>query len=87
MKQYLTIIPFVFLVGCVSVPVERHWPKAPEALQTPAPALKEVPAGASASEVFDVVIENYGTYYDIANKLAGWQQWYVDQQKIFESVQ
>ena len=87
MKQYLTIIPLAFLVGCVSVPVERHWPKVPEALQTPAPELKTTASNASASEVFDVVVENYGTYYDIAGKLAGWQKWYVDQQKIFESVE
>ena len=86
MKQYLTIIPLVFLIGCVSVPVERDWPKVPNELQTPAPELKTTAPNAPASEVFDVVVENYGTYYDIANKLAGWQKWYIDQQKIFESV-
>ena len=87
MKKYLGIIPLALLVGCVSVPVERHWPKAPEALQAPAPELKTTAPNASAAEVFDVVIDNYGTYYDVVNKLKGWQQWYIDQQKIFESVQ
>ena len=86
MKNYLIVSILVLLAGCVSVPVERNWPNAPEVLQTPAPVLKEVPPGASASDVFDIVIENYGTYYDVANKLQGWQQWYDDQKKIFESV-
>ena len=44
-------------------------------------------SNASAAEVFDIVIDNYGTYYEVADKLKGWQQWYVDQKKIFESVQ
>ena len=86
MKKYL-IVPLFFLVGCVSVPVERTWPNAPESLQAKVPALKEVPPNANASEVIDVVIENYGLYHDLASRLKGWQQWYIDQKKIFESTQ
>ena len=86
MKTYLAALSFVLLSGCVATPVNRHWPKAPEALQVPAPELKTTAPNASAAEVFDVVIDNYGTYYEVADKLKGWQQWYVEQQKIFESV-
>ena len=76
----------MLLVGCVSVPVERTWPKSPESLQAPVPELKEVQPNANASEVIDVVIENYGSYHELASRLRGWQQWYVDQKKIFESA-
>jgi hypothetical protein len=74
------------LVGCVTVPVAQNFPKASDTLQTPPPELKEIPAGASASIIFDTVIENYGIYNEIANQLRGWQQWYIDQKKIFESA-
>ena len=87
MKKYLAIIPAVLLIGCVSVPVERSFPKVPDALMVAAPDLKEVPENADAAQVFDVVIENYGTYHEVANLLRGWQQWYVEQKKIFESAQ
>lgn len=85
--KYLLIALSFMLAGCVSVPVERNWPAAPETLQTPVPALKEVPPNSNASEVVDIVIDNYATYHDVANRLRGWQQWYIDQKKIFESAQ
>ena len=33
-----------------------------------------------------VVVENYVTYYNCATKVEGWQEWYTEQKKIFESV-
>jgi hypothetical protein len=85
MKRLLIALCAVGLVGCVTVPVTQNFPKANNTLQTPPPALKEIPAGASASVIFDTVVENYGTYNEVANQLRGWQQWYVEQDKIFES--
>jgi len=86
MKKYLALIPLVFLIGCVGVPVKRNFPKTPESLQQPAPQLKEVPPGATASEVMSIVIDNYGSYHQVANELAGWQQWYQEQKQIFEDA-
>lgn len=40
-----------------------------------------------ASTLLSTVTENYGTYYEIAEKLKGWQTWYTDQKKIFEDSQ
>ena len=86
MKRLFVIAPFLMLVGCVTVPVTQTFPKAPDTLMETPQDLKEVPAGAAADQVFEVVIENYGTYYEVSNKLKGWQQWYIDQKKIFDSV-
>jgi len=86
MKKLLIALCVFGLVGCVTVPVDQNFPKASDTLQTPPPALKEIPAGASASVIFDTVVENYGTYNEVANQLKGWQQWYVEQKKIFESA-
>ena len=37
-----------------------------------------------ASELVTTVVENYGTYYELVERLRGWQTWYYQQKKIFE---
>ena len=39
-----------------------------------------------ASELIGTVIENYGTYYQVVERLKGWQDWYRTQKAIFESI-
>ena len=39
-----------------------------------------------ASELIGAVVENYGTYYQVVEKLQGWQDWYRTQKAIFEQV-
>jgi hypothetical protein len=39
-----------------------------------------------ASELLSTVTENYGTYYQVVEKLKGWQEWYKAQRAIFEEV-
>lgn len=86
MKKLLIALCVIGLTSCVTVPVTQNFPKASDTLMAAPPALKEIPAGSSASVVFDTVIENYGTYNQISEQLRGWQQWYVDQKKIFDSA-
>jgi hypothetical protein len=86
MKSLFFIAYTVLLVGCTTVPVVQKFPSVPDTLTKPAPALKEIPAGSSASQIFDIVIDNYGTYNEVAEELAGWQKWYNDQKKIFNGV-
>jgi hypothetical protein len=45
------------------------------------------PSAVKASELLDTVVVNYGTYYEVAEKLRGWQEWYRSQKAIFESLQ
>ena len=86
MKKYLSAITALFLIGCVSVPVDQTFPGVPAVLQETPPALKEVPENATADQVFGVVIDNYSTYHEVAAKLLGWQQWYQAQKKIFDNT-
>jgi hypothetical protein len=44
------------------------------------------PSTVKASELLDTVVENYGTYYELVEKLKGWQEWYRTQKIIFEKV-
>ena len=81
----LLIMLSLLLTAC-TVPVTQRFPTAPATLMTAPTDLREVPAGASSSVVFETVIENYGTYYEVANRLRGWQQWYAEQKKIFETA-
>jgi hypothetical protein len=85
MKKLLVILGFLLLTGCVSVPSSQKFPNNIDVLMEAPPELQEVPAGASATEVFSVVIINYGTYYEVANKLKGWQEWYKTQKENYNS--
>jgi hypothetical protein len=38
------------------------------------------------SDVLSTVTDNYSTYYQVREQVLGWQQWYREQKKIFESV-
>ena len=86
MKSLFFIFCTVLLIGCTTVPVVQQFPAVPPTLTIPAPTLKETPTGSSASQIFDIVIDNYGTYNEVAARLTGWQQWYEEQKKIFDSV-
>ena len=44
------------------------------------------PSGVEASALLDTVVQNYGIYHQCREKLVGWQTWYVEQKKLFESV-
>jgi hypothetical protein len=39
-----------------------------------------------ASELIGTVVENYGTYYKVKEQVEGWQQWYKEQKKVYESL-
>lgn len=38
------------------------------------------------SELLNTITENYTTYYQTREQVIGWQQWYNEQKKIFESI-
>ena len=75
------------LSACVSVPVERKFPKAPEELMVACPDLKIIPVGTTQlSVVADTVVANYGKYQLCQAKTNTWVDWYNKQKDIFESV-
>jgi hypothetical protein len=39
-----------------------------------------------ASEVVETVVENYGRYNELREKVIAWQKWYLEQKKIFEEA-
>jgi hypothetical protein len=43
-------------------------------------------SGVKASDLLDTVVENYGRYNEIRERLVAWQEWYKQQKRIFEEV-
>jgi hypothetical protein len=80
----------VLLAGCsVSTPVKRNFPDAVPTLQEKCPGLSTIESTGKEVTITDMlktVVKNYGSYYECANKVDGWNEWYDKQRKIFESV-
>lgn len=75
----------LLLTACVSVPVERNFPSAPEDITQQCPNLEEVPVGTThLSELLIVVTNNYALYHECKLKVETWNDWYKSQKKIFE---
>ena len=89
MKSYSILLLFCILSGCATVvPVSITFPNVPEMLLEDPPKLKVTKlTNVKASDLLTTVVENYGTYYEIREKLMGWQTWYKEQKKIFEEAQ
>ena len=86
MKSLIAILA-VSLTACVSVPVERKFPKAPEELMAACPDLQTIPEGTTQlSVVVEAVTANYGQYQLCQTKTSTWIEWYNKQKEIFDSV-
>ena len=83
-----SLILAAFLVGCSTpVPVKQKFPAVPKALIEKCESLKKIEGDRVAiTEMLRVIVQNYGMYYECATKVDGWQEWYNDQKKIYESV-
>jgi hypothetical protein len=86
MKLLIAVLA-LSLSACVSVPVERKFPKAPEELMAACPDLQTIPEGTTQlSVVVEAVTTNYGQYQLCQTKASTWVDWYNQQKAIFDSV-
>lgn len=85
-----SMIPVVLiLAGCTtSVPVKRNFPEAPPSLKQKCEELKtvDVKDRVLITDMLKVVVQNYTLYYECSIKVDGWNEWYDEQKKIFDSV-
>jgi hypothetical protein len=87
MKSVMIASLAMILTACVSVPVERAFPKVPPELMTSCPPLQVMdPETTRLSEVVQSVVTNYGQYQTCDAKVDTWIEWYNAQKKIFDSV-
>lgn len=88
MKLAILLVP-LFLSGCLatSSPIIVKFPDANKELMQSCPDLKTVDESTTKfTEVLDVVIDNYGEYYNCKAKVEDWIFWYNEQKKIFDKV-
>ena len=83
-----SLVLAVFLVGCATpVPVSQRFPDVPKDLVERCESLKKIEGDRVAiTEMLKVVVQNYGMYYECAAKVDGWNDWYQEQKRIYESV-
>jgi hypothetical protein len=87
MKLLAIIFVAMLLTACVSVPVERSFPKVPAELMASCPPLQVMdPETTRLSDVVQSVVTNYGQYQACDVKVDTWIEWYRTQKTIFDSV-
>ena len=82
------IIFALLLAGCsTAVPVKPEFPKATPELMKKCEDLKKIEGDkVSITDMLKVVVYNYTLYYECSTKVDGWQEWYNEQKKIYESA-
>ena len=87
MKSIVIAFLAISLVACVSVPVERSFPKVPPELMMSCSPLQVMdPETTRLSAVVQIVVANYGQYQACDNRVDTWIEWYRTQKTIFDSV-
>ena len=87
MKKLLAAITALLLSACVSVPVDRTFPKTTADQMVPCQDLKTIdPTTTKLSTVVDTITTNYGQYQECQVKVNSWIEWYNTQKQIFDSV-
>ena len=86
--KYLILGLALVLAACSTpVPVSQRSPDVPKALVERCESLRKVEGDRVAiTEMLKVVVQNYGMYYECAAKVDGWNDWYLEQKRIYESA-
>ena len=86
--KYIVLSLALVLTACSTpVPVSQRFPDVPKALIERCDSLRKIEGDKVAiTEMLKVVVQNYGMYYECAAKVDGWNDWYLEQKRIYESV-
>jgi hypothetical protein len=85
--KYIVLSLALVLAACSTIPVKQKFPEVPKALVERCESLKKIEGDRVAiTEMLKVVVQNYGMYYECAAKVDGWNDWYQEQKRIYESV-
>lgn len=87
MKWSILIIA-VLLAGCsTTVPVKQKFPDVPPLLMEKCPQLETIDQEkVILSDFLKVMTRNYTKYYSCSELVNSWQEWYIQQKKIMDSV-
>jgi hypothetical protein len=78
----------IFLSACSTVvPIKQKFPEAPTSLTEKCENLMKIEGNTvSITDMLKVIVKNYTMYYECSTKVEGWNSWYNEQRKIFESI-
>lgn len=86
----MTLVVALMLTGCSTVvPVAPKFPESVPELTERCPELQQIQSNdkpVPITEMLKTVVNNYNLYYKCSNKVDGWNKWYEDQKKIYESI-
>ena len=88
-KLFCTVAAAFVISGCAApaVPVRQTFPEAPAALMERCPQLKTIDRDrGTMKEFLMVVVENYATYYQCADRTHAWQDWHRETKKIYDGA-
>ena len=90
MRLLTAAVIVTFFSGCSTVvPVKPKFPEAvPELVQQCRDLEMIVSTGnpVSITDMLKTIVNNYSLYYQCSNRVDGWNKWYQEQRKIYESV-
>lgn len=86
--KFLVLSLSLLIMGCTSVPVKKEFPKPVPELMKTCESLKKVETdkAITITEMLKTIVSNYTLYHECSTKVEGWQEWYLEQKKIHESV-
>jgi hypothetical protein len=85
--KYPALIIALALAGCTVAPIKQKFPEAIPELKEKCPDLKQIEGDKVAiTDLLKSVITNYNMYYECSLKNDGWNKWYNEQKKIYETV-
>ena len=88
--KFAVLLSVALLSGCsILVPVKPKFPDAVPELQERCKELQQVPITGTPVAITDmlkIIINNYSLYYQCGNKVDGWNAWYEEQRRIYESI-
>jgi hypothetical protein len=90
MKKILAILIIILLTGCahdVPVTVIPKFPDVPKDMLSTCPDLALVdPTTTKLSELTNIIVDNYGQYYNCKSTVDNWIEWYNTQKNIFNNI-
>lgn len=88
--KLLAVILIATLSGCsILVPVKPKFPEPVPELVERCRELQQVQVTGNPVAITDMlktIVNNYSLYYQCSNKVDGWNAWYEEQRRIYESV-
>ena len=85
--KYLLAILLLMIPGCsTTVPVVAKFPEVPSQLTVACAKLKEADSKPELSELTKTILHNYAEYHICAIRLDAWNEWYIEQKKLFEAL-